>query len=253
MAGRIIPACAGNSRQATCERDHRPGHPCVCGEHACIWKGCARSVGSSLRVRGTGDRSGVDAGCLRVIPACARNSGWMQEPRYATTGHPCVCGEQTYPMAVRGHMPGSSLRVRGTGDRSGVDAGCLRVIPACARNSGWMQEPRYATTGHPCVCGEQGRCDPRVAGRTGSSLRVRGTDIPDGGSRPYARVIPACAGNSDADQNFEELRPGHPCVCGEQQMLVVDQTEVLGSSLRVRGTDCLNWHAIEFSCQIQPL
>ena len=46
---------------------------------------------------------------------------------------------------------------------------------------------------------------------------------------------------------------GHPCVCGEQARLRASTSDTVGSSLRVRGTDCLSWHATECSCQIQPL
>ena len=72
------------------------------------------------------------------------------------TGHPCVCGEQRgnrstgsrpggSSLRVRGTaivvtdhniQHGSSLRVRGTGNIQPDTRLQLRVIPACARNSG---------------------------------------------------------------------------------------------------------------------
>ena len=67
------------------------------------------------------------------------------------------------------------------------------------------------------------------------------------------RVIPACAGNRLDRRGCVALKSGHPCVCGEQLIEMASVIGIGGSSLRVRGTDCLSWHAIEFSCQIQPL
>ena len=43
----------------------------------------------------------------------------------------------------------------------------------------------------------------------------------------------------------------HPCVCGEQMEHLVRREFVFVSSLRVRGTGCVNLCASEFSCQIQ--
>ena len=74
LAGRIIPACAGNSPHGT----RRPGiatdHPRVCGELRSLISHSRRGGGSSPRVRGTrsSHHRGRDSG--RIIPACAGNS-----------------------------------------------------------------------------------------------------------------------------------------------------------------------------------
>ena len=49
------------------------------------------------------------------------------------------------------------------------------------------------------------------------------------------------------------MLPGHPSVCGEQGKELTERAIEFGSSLRVRGTGCLIWIAIECSCQTQPL
>ena len=66
-----------------------------------------------------------------------------------------------------------------------------------------------------------------------SSLRVRGTELFRVLRMERLRVIPACAGNGS-------------CIASAGD-------GSFGSSLRVRGTGCLSWYAIEFSCQIQTL
>ena len=82
---------------------------------------------------------------------------------------------------------------------------------------------------------------------------MRGTVEVDVEAEFDDRVIPACAGNSIGAVRRLLLKAGHPCVCGEQSRMASMKVMDLGSSLRVRGTDCLSWCAIEFSCQIQPL
>ena len=107
--------------------------------------------------------------------------------------------------------------------------------------------------GHPCVCGEQ-RKDGTIGERnSGSSLRVRGTDLAVWLLEGLGRVIPACAGNRASHVHRKTPKSGHPCVCGEQGNSARHDVDANGSSLRVRGTDCLSWCAIKFSCQIQPL
>ena len=70
---RVIPACAGNSRET--RRPARPttGHPCVCGEQDRPPDGLARADVSSLRVRGTVPVDRIQRADVRVIPACAGN------------------------------------------------------------------------------------------------------------------------------------------------------------------------------------
>ena len=74
---------------------------------------------------------------------------------------------------------------------------------------------------------------PDIAKELGRVIPVRGTDHGDIRPTPSGRVIPACAGNSMARDYRKARCAGHPCVCGEQTLLI--------------------WHAIKFSCQIQPL
>ena len=128
------------------------------------------------------------------------------------------------------------------------------------------------------ACGESRRRDPEIVymesdEASGASLRVRGNRavlasprvtwrvIPAcaGTVRPLRRwsqrhrVIPACAGNSELGVELPCVLAGHPCVCGEQVEPAMFERLLDGSSLRVRGTDCVSWCAIEFSCQIQTL
>ena len=95
LAGRFIPACAGNTRDRT-----MPGSP---------------ETGSSPRVRGTrvGDLAPVAVD--RFIPACAGNTALT--------------------IALDDGDRGSSPRVRGTHHEVGLGRVGGRFIPACAGNT----------------------------------------------------------------------------------------------------------------------
>ena len=70
----------------------------------------------------------------------------------------------------------------------------------------------------------------------GSSPRVRGTAIVDGGHQGACRFIPACAGNGLSHPPLRRNRPVHPRVCGERPTAAFDPSASVGSSPRVRGT-----------------
>ena len=249
---RVIPACAGNRVWLVRSLGQWTGHPCVCGEQAGDDPRQVLVSGSSLRVRGTEEDAFAAEISTRVIPACAGNSFTPERVVVPISGHPCVCGEQQWRRETSGAVSGSSLRVRGTGRARRRVCAPFRVIPACAghrpRRRRWPSPP----PGHPCVCGEQHLVLQRRHVDDGSSLRVRGTGVSSGSWWSPHRVIPACAGNSAARSTLATTRTGHPCVCGEQFGVIDGVAEEVGSSLRVRGTDCVSWRLIEFSCQIRP-
>ena len=70
---RIIPACAGNSRELDHVRGIRPDHPRVCGEQFNATIDGTNYAGSSPRVRGTDHVLLVLDALGRIIPACAGN------------------------------------------------------------------------------------------------------------------------------------------------------------------------------------
>ncbi len=157
---------------------------------------------------------------MRFIPACA--------------GNRCtICGGKIL-------TPGSSPRVRGTGASvCTIATWCRGSSPRVRGTARHPFQPGQGTSVHPRVCGEQEagahewspakRFIPACAGNspinlgwhlhpTGSSPRVRGTDLSDLMVTSQDRFIPACAGNSSA--------------------VVLRIPASSGSSPRVRGTAC---------------
>ena len=132
---RVIPACAGNREAPRFLANSGAGHPRVCRERIDGLRIEAEVEGPPPRMRGTDlVREGPRPG-LRVVPACAGNSWWTRCEPTPTTGHPCVCGEQSKRQWTKKSKKGSSLRVRGTGSVAVDMRHEIRVIPACAGNS----------------------------------------------------------------------------------------------------------------------
>ena len=136
----------------------------------------------------------------RIIPACAGNSAVTPSLSQWNPDHPRVCGEQAVARIAVGKQDGSSPRVRGTVRQCSRSRGIRRIIPACAGNSGACVWSSSYSSDHPRVCGEQPDMSETQCSKLGSSPRVRGTDVRPTDSIPYRRIIPACAGNSDATE-----------------------------------------------------
>ena len=154
----------------------RPVHPRVCGEQSGNNDVAKPVNGSSPRVRGT-----------------AHTRVFVPE---SFAVHPRVCGEQDRSIWLVQFLAGSSPRVRGTETQSITFTQSLRFIPACAGNSIFDQCGEVLAPVHPRVCGEQPHVSLSASSRTGSSPRVRGTDLQANRALRRERFIPACAGNS---------------------------------------------------------
>ena len=89
---------------------------------------------------------------------------------------------------------------------------------------------------HPRVCGEQFHLLLFATQPTGSSPRVRGTELPAPDQQLLQGIIPACAGNSGFVPYIPTHCRDHPRVCGEQFAYFNLANQYSGSSPRVRGT-----------------
>ncbi len=89
---------------------------------------------------------------------------------------------------------------------------------------------------NPGVCGEHDSRTPSPSRSRGSSPRVRGTRTSPGKHPIGARIIPACAGNTQPQHAAQPSSSDHPRVCGEHHNRLVESVPIRGSSPRVRGT-----------------
>ena len=91
----IIPAYAGNSSCPYKEQPAQRDHPRVCGEQNLRIAGIVVNMGSSPRMRGTGEAVNKAQSANGIIPAYAGNSGVDWPCATQSRDHPRVCGEQT--------------------------------------------------------------------------------------------------------------------------------------------------------------
>ena len=192
--------------------------------------------GSSPRVRGTPvliDGGVVDTG---IIPACAGNTRPISAISRPCRDHPRVCGEHLEGHAAKTTGLGSSPRVRGT-LRGLRRVGChTGIIPACAGNTRVRASALRRVGDHPRVCGEHPDAAICVFAFRGSSPRVRGTPKLSYVIRWLHGIIPACAGNTLVFVLWLSRSRDHPRVCGEHVRYPNINSELWGSSPRVRGT-----------------
>ena len=183
LAGRFIPACAGNIDDAPAPPIIGSVHPRVCGEHlsscALSWPRC----GSSPRVRGTLGVGARSHQKLRFIPACAGNITCAPVRLSTRSVHPRVCGEHAFLQKLVLSSVGSSPRVRGTWMLTGLGMRPVGFIPACAGNIEAPTTPPDSLPVHPRVCGEHEQAITDEIDDAGSSPRVRGTCHCRGGER----------------------------------------------------------------------
>ena len=146
-----------------------------------------------------------------------------------------MCGENREARRRRAPSIGSSPRVRGKrrpGTRSRRRTG---LIPACAGKTPSGHGNVEEIGAHPRVCGENGDLLGMKLLAAGSSPRVRGKPPPASSPQSASRLIPACAGKTDAARVQARGEQAHPRVCGENFFLPLGATMENGSSPRVRG------------------
>ena len=194
------------------------------------------ATGSSPRLRGTPGGHGQHGQDERFIPAFAGNARSAGRGLRSSTVHPRVCGERHHQTPYRCLRSGSSPRLRGTRPRSLRRVDGLRFIPAFAGNAPPTRAPRPLIPVHPRVCGERTLTALAGFSPTGSSPRLRGTQLRYQPGYAVDRFIPAFAGNAESPGCEQRPCPVHPRVCGERAFCPCCGWEGYGSSPRLRGT-----------------
>ena len=145
-------------------------------------------------------------------------------------------GEHFSGVSVSIFTKGSSPHARGTlGDEKQYFDG-RGIIPACAGNTRCFPVLSRARWDHPRMRGEHAMFLNPSAMVSGSSPHARGTQrrVPEHQCR-YG-IIPACAGNTNLDVNFDVIGGDHPRMRGEHHGLIERDVENAGSSPHARGT-----------------
>ena len=172
---RFIPAPAGNAGYGTPGRCAKAVHPRACGERPRYDQIAQPVTGSSPRLRGTHASDRTGAGTRRFIPAPAGNAHAQATAADSGPVHPRACGERAFGLGALGLASGSSPRLRGTLEASGVGLHGRRFIPAPAGNARTPLPRMSHRPVHPRACGERSPNSAATRWTAGSSPRLRGT------------------------------------------------------------------------------
>ena len=133
---------------------------------------------------------------------------------------------------------GSSPRLRGTQTRPNPGLQRRGIIPALAGNTWGTRSPTVQRWDHPRACGEHSKFLLPSPLNVGSSPRLRGT-LPLRPSRiAFHGIIPALAGNTSWSIRRPSPQRDHPRACGEHENQRCGCMTLVGSSPRLRGTQC---------------
>ncbi|KFI72990.1 hypothetical protein BMIN_0703 [Bifidobacterium minimum] len=172
---------------------------------------------------------------IRIIPASAGQTIWIQLCSSLLRDHPRECGANQAPSAGRNAPRGSSPRVRGKhrASRSATHHG--RIIPASAGQTDWTGMTWILDEDHPRECGANPCAGGRYRRTGGSSPRVRGKHGRARTVSPDRRIIPASAGQTHCSIVRLTGWADHPRECGANRPTPLDRPARRGSSPRVRG------------------
>jgi hypothetical protein len=233
---RIIPACAGSTRDQLQRVRSRWDHPRLRGEHEPSWTPVAGLAGSSPPARGALNNTQRSRRATRIIPACAGSTDRIDLRGHEQRDHPRLRGEHAVHGVSFPCHAGSSPPARGARRPHELQLPSRRIIPACAGSTLFTGSAFLATPDHPRLRGEHvipmvllaimQRIIPACAGSTSPYNTLSGREP---GSSPPAlgalfmmlvqavtdRIIPACAGSTVAKVRRQEEGRDHPRLRGE--------------------------------------
>ncbi len=128
-----------------------------------------------------------------IISACAEQTR-QARPRASTSwDHLRVCGADHSPFGLMTTADGSSPRVRSRHTQRLVEAVPCGIISACAEQTSTPTRMESRLRDHLRVCGADQKTKNTVAGRMGSSPRVRSRPCRCRIRSAPMRIISACA------------------------------------------------------------
>ena len=129
-------------------------HPHGCGEHNDCYSFNGVETGSSPRVWGTHQKFCRGMVAARFIPTGVGNTSGFSHGGSFDTVHPHGCGEHYIAKYIAKNIGGSSPRVWGTQQSSGVPLFLRRFIPTGVGNTSVMFIVCKKEAVHPHGCGE---------------------------------------------------------------------------------------------------
>ncbi len=146
-----------------------------------------------------------------------------------------MCGENSVERIPLACPLGSSPRMRGKRQTLHQTLTRNRLIPAYAGKTSINLYSFPRSRAHPRVCGENGSNLAAGIGGAGSSPRMRGKLLMNGGHVKRIGLIPAYAGKTLIRAVNMFTPATHPRVCGENAFCIASSSGITGSSPRMRG------------------
>ena len=171
----------------------------------------------------------------RIIPAHAGQTRALACGMIGAPDHPRACGANQRHRASRRRHGGSSPRMRGKRRRFGRKRVRFRIIPAHAGQTPTSTKHRCSSTDHPRACGANAVVSSEVRPNCGSSPRMRGKHVHRAVDAVVGRIIPAHAGQTNANRMRHLIKKDHPRACGANSFFLTWFILLYGSSPRMRG------------------
>ena len=174
-----------------------------------------------------------------IIPAGAGLTASRRGRAAGRWDHPRGCGAHSGNHLIEQICSGSSPRVRGSLFCVFIRAGNCGIIPAGAGLTPAMPRPNQPYRDHPRGCGAH--CLTVICQRrgSGSSPRVRGSQVKVSSKCFNPGIIPAGAGLTASRRGRAAGRWDHPRGCGAHSRRATTIRWRSGSSPRVRGSPVL--------------
>ena len=234
-ASRLIPARAGNTPPCDSSTRRSPAHPRSRGEHGNRRGTGPANRGSSPLARGTRDAVLDKVPFVRLIPAREGNTSEPTLMRSATPAHPRSRGDHTGYEGSVVHRLGSSPLARGPLMNEPPKNRTDGLIPARAGTTLVYSCTRGRSGAHPRSRGDHNRFRVLAEERLGSSPLARGPQCTSRAPKQGAGLIPARAGTTRKNEEWQATHWAHPRSRGDHRDLKLLKFMAGGSSPLARG------------------
>ena len=193
---RITPAGAGKTYPRLPMQSVFRDHPRRCGENQSPTLRPRGFGGSPPQVRGKLQVRKFAHISLRITPAGAGKTYWVDFGHVVNQDHPRRCGENSHSQKMRLEGLGSPPQVRGKPGYRAYGFFCKRITPAGAGKTCTKRQFGQLRKDHPRRCGENGLNLQTCHHMIGSPPQVRGKQIALLVGRGSPWITPAGAGKT---------------------------------------------------------
>ena len=190
----ITPAYAGKRNHLPQYNANTQDHPRLCGEKSKHRRKRRRRQGSPPPMRGKESSTRSHQRNIRITPAYAGKSGYVDVGTACRRDHPRLCGEKFSGAHRRSCRCGSPPPMRGKAKHIPKEAERKRITPAYAGKSPPKTRCRRSSKDHPRLCGEKENCTKMKGCSVGSPPPMRGKEKHSTQPRAYTGITPAYAG-----------------------------------------------------------